>query len=108
MASIKMSYMTLVNERLPKDIQEIILEKTFRDARLVRGIWMDECHDVITDEVIDRRPFHCERNCGVFAGEDYDDLPCSEKVCKCNCCWSEKKFCKFVCDLEAMMEACGW
>ena len=104
MASIKMSYMTLVNERLPKDIQEIILEKACKDLVLVRGIWMDEIHDVITDEVDDRKPFHCERE-NMFGEQDYDGLPCSEKVCKCNCCFTEKKWCAFVEQMEAMM---GW
>lgn len=98
-----MSYMTLVNKRLPQDIQEIILEKTFRDARLVRGIWMDECHDQITDEVDDRKPFDCERESGYLRGGMGDNLPCSEKVCKCHCCFSEKKYCAFIEDLEAIM-----
>ncbi len=102
-----MSYMTLVNERLPKDIQEIILEKACKDLVLVRGIWMDFIHDDITDLVNERRPFNCEIET-VFGEQDFENLPCSEKVCKCNCCWSEKRHCAWVEEIEKLEALLGF
>ena len=101
-----MSYMTLVNERLPKEIQEIILQKACKDLVLVRGFWMDFIHEDIEEDVDDRRPFNCNPN--MFGEEDFENLPCSEKVCKCHCRWSKKTYRAWIEQIEALEAMLGF
>tara|TARA_R100000700_G_C3092959_1_gene93463 strand:- start:49 stop:591 length:543 start_codon:yes stop_codon:yes gene_type:complete len=86
------NYMTLVNERLPKDLQEIILDKIVDKTQ--QNDWMEDVNLEITDEVADQKPFHCDRGCWGFDGE-ITSLECDDKVCKCHCCLSENSMSDF-------------
>ena len=91
------NYMTLVNERLPKDLQEIILDKIVDKTQ--QNDWMEDVNLEITDEVADQKPFHCDRTCGglrnLLGYDEITSLECDDKVCKCHCCLSENSMSDF-------------
>jgi hypothetical protein len=84
MKSIKMNYMTLVNQRLPEDVQEIILDMVFSETRWeqwkVKEGW---CWDEIRYGVSNRIPNNCDEERKFYWVEK--GINCSRKVCECNC-----------------------
>ena len=77
-ASINMSYMTLVKERLPEDIQDIILDNVFEETRVKNKstYWR------IMNPIINLGESDCFRDCVEYR--------CNDSVCKCHCLHSVK------------------